>query len=401
MKTWIIEPRDPLIARDGRPFGPNPGVRATSLTFPFPSTTTGGVRTRAGLDTNGHFDVNRINDVKKIAVQGPLLVQLNDAHEIETWLPPAPADALLLEADKLVVRKQLVPLQRPQGAKTDLPAELNIVGMQRPVPNKPLNKPPRYWYWHKFEEWLLNPQEGPIQTNELGQPGPIQEQRTHLRVDPVTQTAEERMLFQTRGLTFTYWQELAETQKATNENFISRGVAKRLALAVATNEDIQTGLSTLGGERRIVTWRKSEISFPKAPSNLFKQISENGACRLILLTPAYFTKGYLPTFLVQPQFGVTPQLQGIALPRYQVISGWNFETNRPKPTRRLAPAGTVFFLKLNGDKSAIHQWANHFWLQTCVSDTEQDRLDGFGLAVLGTWSGNLEQMKFSDDEVKS
>ena len=53
MTIWIIEPHDPLIVRDGRPFGPNPGVQATSLTFPFPSTTTGGVRTRAGLNSYG------------------------------------------------------------------------------------------------------------------------------------------------------------------------------------------------------------------------------------------------------------------------------------------------------------------------------------------------------------
>jgi hypothetical protein len=29
--TWIIEPRDPLIVRDGRPFGPNPSAQAISL----------------------------------------------------------------------------------------------------------------------------------------------------------------------------------------------------------------------------------------------------------------------------------------------------------------------------------------------------------------------------------
>ncbi|MBX3013286.1 MAG: type III-B CRISPR module-associated protein Cmr3 [Caldilineaceae bacterium] len=401
MKTWIIEPRDPLIARDGRPFGPNSGIRATSHAFPFPSTTTGGVRTRAGLDSKGHFDVSRIDDVKKIAVQGPLLVQLNDEHEIETWLPPAPADALLLEIDNRVERKQLVPLQLPQGAQTDLPAGLNLVGMRRPVPDKPLNKPLRYWYWREFEEWLLSPQERSIQTAELGQPGPIVEQRTHLRVNQATQTAEEGLLFQTRGLTFTYWQKNIEPQRQADGNSISWGVAKRLALVVATDGDIRAGLSALGGERRTVTWRKSDSALPEPPAGLIEHIAEQSACRLILLTSACFRDGYHPDFLLQPQHGVIPHVQGLALPRYQVVSGWDFEINKPKPTRRLTPAGTVIFLKLDGDKTAIHQWANHFWLQTCISDAEQDRLDGFGLAVLGTWSGKLETMKFSDHEVKS
>src|SRR5438105_1620121 len=112
--TWIIEPHDPLIVRDGRPFGPDPSARAVSLAFPFPSTTTGGVRTRSGLKTDGTFDVAQINRVKQIKVRGPLLVQLaqND-DKIEQWLVPAPADALLLEADPLkkdfALCKRLVP----------------------------------------------------------------------------------------------------------------------------------------------------------------------------------------------------------------------------------------------------------------------------------------------------
>ena len=52
LQTWIIEPRDSLIVRDGKPFGANI-THAVSLDFPFPSTTAGGVRTRAGLDAAG------------------------------------------------------------------------------------------------------------------------------------------------------------------------------------------------------------------------------------------------------------------------------------------------------------------------------------------------------------
>jgi len=96
--TWIIEPHDPLIVRDGRPFGPDPSARAISLSFPFPSTTTGGARSRAGLNSDGTFDLSQIGRVKQIKVRGPLLVQLSQSGEnIEEWMVPAPADALLLE----------------------------------------------------------------------------------------------------------------------------------------------------------------------------------------------------------------------------------------------------------------------------------------------------------------
>src|SRR5215218_6714985 len=97
MSTWIIEPRDPFIARDGRPFGATPGARAASLNFPFPSTTTGGLRTRVGL-VSGSFDTQKIEEVKRIGVRGPLLAELNDDGEVAEWLAPAPLDALLMES---------------------------------------------------------------------------------------------------------------------------------------------------------------------------------------------------------------------------------------------------------------------------------------------------------------
>src|SRR5216683_477987 len=131
MTIWIIEPRDPLIVRDGKPFGLTPGARATSLPFPFPSTTTGGVRTRAGLNTNNVFDVpfDRLKDLKKLGVRGPLLVQLtSDGNDIapNKWLVPAPLDALLFPTaqstqskDKEALVQQLVPLERLEHAYTD------------------------------------------------------------------------------------------------------------------------------------------------------------------------------------------------------------------------------------------------------------------------------------------
>src|SRR5690242_21691288 len=98
MSIWIIEPHDPLIFRDGKPFGPTPGARAKSLAFPFPSTIAGSVRTQAGLDENGIFrfvekDLHKdeLAALKGWAVRGPFLVQLNAEGEIEEWLLPAPA----------------------------------------------------------------------------------------------------------------------------------------------------------------------------------------------------------------------------------------------------------------------------------------------------------------------
>src|SRR2546421_5148041 len=165
MAIWLIEPHDPLIVRDGRPFGPNPGARATSLAFPFPSTTTGGVRTRAGLDDKGNFNTSLISRVKEIAVRGPLLVELaKDGTAITNWLFPAPADALLytIEQDeKSVIITQLVPVTFSKDVVTDFDSKntnrLWFVGLPDPDSNKPAKDAPRYWNQKDFMQWLHTP----------------------------------------------------------------------------------------------------------------------------------------------------------------------------------------------------------------------------------------------------
>lgn len=394
MTIWVIEPHDPLIVRDGRPFGPDPSARATSLSFPFPSTTTGGVRTRAGLNANGMFDENQINQVKKIKVRGPLLVQLaQDGDNIEQWLAPTPSDALLLESEEPQKKgnafcKSLVPLRLSGEAQTDLDTNDNeslmLVGQVKPDPRKPMKEAPHYWYWHTFQTWLVDPSryDGTIMLlSDLGHSGPYREQRIHVSMDADKLTAKEGALFETSGLEFT----------SAGKDYGTRlSGARRLALAVVVDENqesnIRAGLASLGGERRMVSWRKSESDLPQCPQELLTAIIKDKACRILLLTPACFEQGYRPRWLVEQRHGVQPNLQAIAIQRPQVVSGWDLENKRPKPTRRLAPSGTVLFLSLAGDDKAIEQWVKGIWMQ-CISDNEQDCNDGFGLAVLGSWSG--------------
>lgn len=396
MTIWIIEPHDPLIVRDGRPFGPDPSARAVSLPFPFPSTTTGGVRTREGLKADGMFDVSQIKRVKQIKVRGPLLVQLAQSEDkIERWLAPAPADVLLLELEKKdhALCKQLVPLKLFKGAQTDLSPNdgtpLILVGQVQSDLRKPSKEAPLYWYWDTFQTWLVDPSHyngEMVSLTDLGHGGPRREHRLHVSMNPDTLTAKESALFETSGLEFT----------SVGKNYGTRlSGTQRLALAVAVDQNqapnIQAGLANLGGERRMVSWRKNDTDLPQCPPELLEVIMKNKACRVLLLTPACFEQGYRPRWLIEPKYGVQPNLEAVAIQRPLVVSGWDLEHSGPKPTRRLAPAGTVLFLSLVGDDKAIEQWVNGLWMQ-CISDNVQDQNDGFGLAVLGSWSGQSVAM---------
>lgn len=385
MPIWIIEPRDPLIVRDGRPFGPTPGARALTLGFPFPSTTTGAVRTLDGSDADGRFRRAEIPRLRQVEVRGPLLVALDSATgDIMEWLAPPPSDALILDGAPASrargLLSRLVPLDVPAAVSTNLPEGLSLVGMTRPRPGKPSKGTPRFWRWRQFEQWLLNPQEEELELAEDN--GPVLQVRTHVGIQHATRTAAEGALFQTQGLEFT-----------------GPATRTRLALAVSTDApNLRPGLAPLGGERRLVNWRRSNRQFPACPAALRADIIKHRHCRLILLTPGHFGGGWKPDWLLSRRENVLPTLRAVAVSRYQVVSGWDLEWSdgerhgRPKPTRRLAPAGTVLFLALDGSDAAIDRWVDTTWMQ-CVSDAEQDRRDGFGLAVLGRWDGSLQPME--------
>ena len=389
MTLWVLEPKDPLIFRDGRAFDPVPGAKALSLSFPFPSTIAGAVRTREGQDAEGRFQEDKVSYVNTIGVRGPLLVLLDKrTGEIERLLVPAPRDAVVLEvepaSDAKGRVKPLVPLQAGSGTCSDLPNDLYLVGMASPELVKPHKRPPSFWYWHVFEQWLLEPRERCIDLAELGHSGPLMESRFHVGIDPGTKAADVKKgaLFQTTGLDFVSRDDGSEPNRI-----------KRFGLAADTDApNLRDGLGFLGGERRLVGWRKSKNNLPSCPPSLISQVVKDRHCRLVLLTPACFVEGWHPGWLVTPRGGVHATLRAAAIARPQVVSGWNMVLRQPKPARRLAPAGTVFFLELSGSDEAISKWVQTTWM-SCVSDEEQDRLDGFGLAVIGTWDGKPRPME--------
>lgn len=389
-ETWLIVPRDALIARDGRPFGSTAGVRAKSLDFPFPSTTTGGVRTRSGLEKiNGDlsaFKKELSDEVLHIEVRGALLAEI-EGDEVNL-LVHAPGDCLIItpENEGGKNRFPLVPLEDENSDfcsnLNESEKELHLLGTIGRVKGKPQSEP-RFWYWTEFEKWLTKTEEDkPIDVETLGHNGLTGEQRTHVKILDDANGYQNKAnveggLFQTRGLEF--------TKQGKNLS-----AAKKLALVVEVERhdfggEIQKGIAPLGGERRVVAWRRRDKNiFPDCPKKIRDEILESKSCRLILLTPAIFENGFKPTWL-QTANGLTVSVEAIAVNRTQVISGWDFVKKSPKPTRRMCPAGTVLFLKLSGD---IENWIDKIWFR-CVSDSEQDRKDGFGLAALGVWNGEF------------
>jgi CRISPR-associated protein Cmr3 len=388
LKALLIEPRDPLIARDGRPFEASPNARAKTMLFPLPSTTAGTVRTRAGSNAAGIFtetSPEALETVKNWEMRGPVLVMASGT-KLE-FFAPAPLDALMLDENDI---HPLVPLALAGNVQISLD-EVAPVGTRQRFTGKPKGMP-SYWRWSYFEKWLTEPGDDTGKSNDgirkpdkIGINGPMIEYRTHVKIQPDSYAAEESMLFGTSGLEFTHI-----TPQLVNEDKGEILRAKRLALYIETSaqNSAEHRLWSMGGERRLSRWSTSEVKHPALPDAIKQAVVKNKACRVVLLTPAFFAEGWRPTFLCQNRCNVQVMLKAAIVGRPVVVSGWDYVSNQPKATRRLAPAGSVYYLKLDGTPEAIEEWLKATWWHN-ISDEEQNRKDGFGLAVVGTWSGEL------------
>ena len=72
-----------------------------------------------------------------------------------------------------------------------------------------------------------------------------------------------------------------------------------------------------------------------------------------------------------------------AVPRAQIVSGWDFAAGGPKASRRMAAAGSVYWVELPADLDAA-AWLAKVWMK-CIPNPKnpQDSRDGFGLCAVG------------------
>lgn len=402
MSVWLIEPRDPLIARDGRPASIN---RFASTRFPFPSMLAGVARTRMGC-VNGTFALEGKENLKlltEIPVHGPLLAELcRESGHISEWFAPAPHDASFSRREDGRIRlNRLAPGDLKNGQQMDSLPEVRLAAVRAAISledTKPVPDTPAFWPWSRFESWLHDPRDQePVVPKDFGIGDLPREDRTNLALEPGERVGMDGMVFSTSGLRFLQEQDGAGPLSP-----------RRFALSVRTPGGTVAGrtlalreeTAPLGGERRLARWSPADCSWPALPSEVRDEIVKTGQARLLLLTPAYFSKGALPGWNGQPWPGepeikVTVHVKAACVGRPEIVSGWDLAAGQPKPTRRLARGGSVYFVKIEGREEDIARWCDSTWLSP-VNDAEpasapgnpqrpHPNLDGFGLAALGIW----------------
>jgi len=163
-------------------------------------------------------------------------------------------------------------------------------------------------------------------------------------------------------------------------------------LAGCTGQDAELateGVLRLAGDGRTARWRRVDWTSPAPP---VAAIADTKRFRLLLATPGLFRNGWLPA-------GVDPatrrlaatdfsaRLACAAVPRAELVSGWDLLNNTPKPALFAAPAGSVYwFDEFEGDAGKLAAWVEtELWEDNNGIDAGR-RAEGWNRAWLGAWN---------------
>lgn len=379
-----VTPNDPLVARDGRPFGAGQGNRMRGLPWLLPSVVAGSFRTALVKAGSGDFSCDVPQRLMQIAVAG-----LFPVHNGQLYLP-APNDAVLAPDKKEPLR--VVP--QPITVGCDLPEDglrpVMLSEAQAGEDFKPAEVP-AWWPVDNYAEWLLG--KG-VSFDSSFLRGPLQETRDHVCLDAERGAAAEGQIFATAGLNVTRLPRFGvDGSRPLHERLAEITLSGRITIPASETAfkiGQQFGIwHPLGGERRMVHWQQEAAVTTgwNCPAGIRSALATATKVRMVLATPAVFKDGWKPGWLTTglegEQSGVKLKLVGASIGRWKAVSGWSLAPPRgPKPIRRMVPAGSVYFFEvIQGDAS---QLADKMWLQS-VSDDPQEQRDGFGLALWGTW----------------
>jgi len=400
MMVLQITCRDPIIARDGRPFGAAGGNRMRSLDWLLPSVLAGSLRTTLGKAAKRDFSADNIKALLQIEVAGPLPWANGQLYL------PAPEDCVVPPNGRIL---RVLPQQSNDGSGCDWPLPgLLPVGLPPNAAQEDFKpkETPAWWPADRYAAWLAGEE---IAFDEQFLGAAEKEERTHVKIDPAAGAAEESQLFTTAALALSHLPRYridskaegaaAKADSGPGRKFVPVRLCARIRADGWCGEVMQKldALHPLGGERRLVHWRaRQEADLWRCPENIRNALAkpQTQRVRMVLATPAIFKDGWKPGWLDASGEGAPPgaenltlRLKGVSIARWKAVSGWSLaelsshQRRGPKPVKRMVPAGGVYFFELV--KGAASVLAER-WLEP-VSDDAQDRRDGFGLAAWGVW----------------
>jgi CRISPR-associated protein Cmr3 len=382
--------RDGLFLKDAKGWTTSALGRSSTLGWPFPSTIRGALRTAWGLEQEGQHGGPLWTPedwlTRTALLRLSALLPLRRARSADKWsvghrMWAAPRDAYVVKASLSPLRMTPEPPDANLGSlgAWDDAAMESLWHVAPAAASREKSKPgegPAWWTEDEMTAWLCGA-DVTLATSSRSIPARDQ---VHVTINSSTGTAADSQLYGTRVI------EPLDADK--HEWAMGVRVAWPTPLSSASHK---LKPMSAGGKRRLVY--PEEVTglwdMPKELAAAFDKHKPRGL-RVVLATPAEFKNGWLPdgftahgTEYRGKLFGMAHELilRAACVPRPQHVSGWDMANNEPKPTRRLVPAGAVYFFERADNQPFSSDDAKALWCAQLGQHTE----DGQGVIVPGIW----------------
>lgn len=356
VETRFLEPLDVLFLRGNKLFG-DPGSYGESLVPPWPSVAAGALRSRMladdGVDlaafAQGRVEHPALGTPTKpgsFAIAAFHIARRRTDGTLEVLFQP-PADLVVAEnADGNVTLRALTP--------TPLPPAGEGLQSSAPLPYLPVlaereRSKPASGYWLSESGWRKYLAGETPQSDDLVPSSQLWslDHRVGVGLEAETRSAADGRLFSVQAVA------------------MQPGVGFLAKVSGATLPS--GGTLRLGGDGRAAAIQSIDKALPEPG---YEAIAHTRRCRMVLTSPGLFGAprlqaggdpevgaGWLPTgarpderrpdgavrFALQ---GATGWIVSAAVPRFEVVSGWDLAKWQPKPAQRAAPTGSVWWLEL-------------------------------------------------------
>lgn len=377
MIRLFMEPLDVWLFRDGRPFTAGADHHASSVFPPSPRTLYGALRTKLLFDAvergegrladQGFVErtVGRPDDLDRLTVRGPLLGRRNGRGRVERYFP-APLD--LARIDPLDEETALWQLLAP-GA--DVPGLVTDAVLAVPWAFTTGRPAPAEGDWLPEDDFfatLLGEARRSTPASDLYDT----ERRSGIELDAGAEGIRPRRVVR-EGRLYTV-------------AFVRPAHDVGLCLDVEGFDGLgETGLLGLGGEGRASCYETMPAAMPDR-STVRERIAQAGRLKLVLVTPALFAGGWLPSWIDSASRATTGDVAGLrlvaaAVGRPRPIGGFDVRAGHPRPTRLAAPAGSVYWFEETERGAA----GRAFDALDGEGVSDEAATIGFGLCYLGVW----------------
>lgn len=411
--SFFIEAFDVLLFRGNRLFG-DPGSFGDTMRLPWPSVAAGAIRSallvrkQLPLKDRGGWEGE---DAELGSPQKP------GSFTLTGWQParrhpdgrlerlyPAPADLVIAKEKENEKENLHVRALRPVRLATPLASSYELP--RHPVLAERSRSKPEGGFWLTQEGWRRYLEGEPVTSAHLVKNAELWQ--TDLRVgvglEAGRRSAAEGRLFTVQALAprQSWYREPGDAQTEPYEVGYIADVA---------GAEIRGPLTLrLGGDGRAAAAEPREAP---PPSVDHQALARARRCRLVLTTPGLFgdplpkdekteaRAGWLPTGAMASNkrqdgavrfelHGVAGWIVAAAVPRFEVVSGWDLAKWEPKPALRAAPVGSVYWLELDEGVTAeaLGKLVERGLWTDEQYDQEPRRAEGFNRLALAVWRDN-------------